>query len=119
MTNKKTVKEFFNEIKAIVEEYGTTEQVEFLNKRIELIDKKTENKKATVLQVENEKIKEVIMEILTNLDNAISIDDLQKTDENLANYSNQKISALLTQLKKNGLIKRTEVKGKAYFEAVK
>ena len=116
MANKKTVVEMFEEIKALP---GLTEeQVEFLEKRIEITKKKNasgsgENAKPTKTQLENEGIKETIVAVLTNV--PITITDLVKSSADLNGYSNQKISALLTQLLKERRVVRTEVKGKAYY----
>ena len=116
MANKKTVVEMFEEIKALP---GLTkEQVEFLEKRIEITKKKNasgsgENAKPTKTQIENEGIKNTIVSVLTVTPTTIT--DLIKSSADLAGYTNQKISALLTQLLKERRVVRTEVKGKAYY----
>jgi predicted transcriptional regulator len=43
---------------------------------------------------------------------------MQEASEELANLSNQKISALLTQLVKNGKVARVEDKRKALFKVI-
>jgi predicted transcriptional regulator len=43
------------------------------------------------------------------------IGSIVKANAELAGYSNQKISALLTQLLKANAVVRTEVKGKAHY----
>ena len=43
------------------------------------------------------------------------IKDIQAADEALVGLSGQKVSALLTSLKKEGKVVRTEDKKKAYF----
>ena len=115
MANKKTVVQMYEEILAI--EGLTDEQKEFLQKRIEITQKKNanrgENAKPTKAQLENAGIKEVILSAMTTEPTTIS--DLIKTHAELADYSNQKISALLTQLFKANLVVRSEVKGKAYY----
>ena len=116
MANKKTVVEMFEEIKALP---GLTEeQVEFLEKRIEITKKKNasgsgENAKPTKTQIENEGIKNTIVSVLTTTPTAIT--DLIKSSADLAGYTNQKVSALLTQLLKERRVVRTEVKGKAHY----
>ena len=116
MANKKTVVEMFEEIKALP---GLTkEQVEFLEKRIEITKKKNasgsgENAKPTKTQLENEGIKDTIVSVLTAT--PITITDLIKSSADLAGYTNQKVSALLTQLLKERRVVRTEVKGKAHY----
>ena len=116
MANKKTVVEMFEEIKALP---GLTkEQVEFLEKRIEITKKKNasgsgENAKPTKTQLENEGIKNTIVSVLTATPTTIT--DLIKSSADLAGYTNQKVSALLTQLLKERRVVRTEVKGKAHY----
>ena len=116
MANKKTVVEMFEEIKALP---GLTqEQVEFLEKRIEITKKKNasgsgENAKPTKTQIENEGIKNTIVSVLTTTPTTIT--DLIKSSADLASYTNQKVSALLTQLLKERREVRTEVKGKAHY----
>ena len=116
MANKKTVVEMFEEIKALP---GLTkEQVEFLEKRIEITKKKNasgsgENAKPTKTQIENEGIKNTIVSVLTATPTTIT--DLIKSSADLASYTNQKVSALLTQLLKERRVVRTEVKGKAHY----
>lgn len=117
MANKKTVVQMYEEIKALP---GlTAEQIAFLEKRIEITQKKNanrgENTKPTKTQLENEGIKETIVSALTAIGEPTTIGDLVKSSAELANYSNQKISALLTQLLKADKVVRTEVKGKAYY----
>jgi hypothetical protein len=116
MANKKTVVEMFEEIKALP---GlSAEQIEFLEKRIEITKKKNasgsgENAKPTKTQLENEGIKDAIVSVLTTT--PITITDLIKSSADLAGYTNQKVSALLTQLLKERRVVRTEVKGKAHY----
>lgn len=115
MADKKTVVQMYEELMAIPT--LTEEQKNFLAKRIEITQKKNanrgENSKPTKTQLENEGIKETIVAVLTNV--PITITDLVKSSADLNGYSNQKISALLTQLLKERRVVRTEVKGKAYY----
>lgn len=123
MANKKrTVVENFDAIKAMlngetVEGYTLEDAVKFLDGRIEITAKKNanrgENAKPTKVQIENEGIKSVILSTLTTT--PTSIGDLMKSSVELGAYSNQKISALLTQLLTDGKVVRTAVKGKAFY----
>jgi predicted transcriptional regulator len=49
-------------------------------------------------------------------DTEYTITDLIKTIEDIADYSNQKISNLVGQLVKAGTVVRREEKGRAYFK---
>jgi DNA-binding HxlR family transcriptional regulator len=76
--------------------------------------KNSAEKKPTATQVENEGIKKVILETLG--DKSMTISELQKENSELAEYSNQKISALLKQMVESGSIVREEIKRKAHFK---
>ena len=75
--------------------------------------KNSAEKKPTATQIENEGIKSVILETIG--DGSFTISELQKLNSELAEHSNQKISALLKQMVESGSIKREEIKRKAYF----
>ena len=121
MANKKTVVEMFEITKAMlngetVEGVTLAEVQEFLNKRIENTQKKNANRgeaKPTKTQLENEGIKSVILSTLST--EPMTIGELMKANAELSGFSNQKVSALLTQLLKANAVVRTEVKGKAHY----
>ena len=115
MANKKTVVQMYEEILAIPT--LTDEQKSFIEKRIEITKNKnsrtSENAKPTKVQIENEGIKTTILSALTA--EPMTISEISKAHADLAEYSNQKISALLTQLVKADKVVRSEVKGRAYY----
>ena len=114
---KKTKKVLFNEILEIVK--GNSELESFINHEIELLNKKSENKTLSKNQVANESIKKIIVNVLENNEKALSITEIQSANDELVNLSNQKISALLTQLINEKLVVRSVDKKKAYFTIVK
>ena len=113
MEKKKTQKEYYDEIIALAEENGRDDLVEFCKNRQEKLSRKSSSKKPTKVQVENENIKETILDILAELDTPTSATALA-TDARLG-VSNQKITSLLTQLKNEGKVIREMEKGKALF----
>ena len=113
--NKKTKKELFGEVREIVEREGRTDLVEFVDHELELLNKKANRTGATKTQKENEGIKEKIIEALVRIATPVSITELQEQDEEMAQYSNQKISALLTQLIKEEKVVRSKDKKKSLF----
>lgn len=113
---KKTKKVYFNEILEIVK--GNNDLENFVKHEIELLDKKNLSKAPTKVQIENESIKETILEVLIDSDKKMTITDIQNANEKLSSYSNQKISALLTQLINENKVERTMEKKKAYFSVV-
>ena len=76
--------------------------------------KNSAEKKPTATQIANEGIKSVILETIG--DGSFTITELQKLNSELAELSNQKISALLKQMVENGSVVREEIKRKAHFK---
>lgn len=91
------------------------ELIAALNHEIELVTKKNSSSTPTKAQVENMAIKELIVKALTEIAKPVTITELQAQCPELANYSNQKLTALFTQLHKDKTIVRTSDKKKAYF----
>lgn len=124
MANKMKVVDKFDAIKAMlngekVENFTVADALAFLDERIAITEKKNAGgggeRKPTKTQLENEGIKETIVSVLAEGGKPMTIGDMQKASPALADFSNQKISSLLTQLGKAHAIVRTEVKGKAHF----
>ena len=116
-TKKLTKKDYFKELKEIVAEIGRTDLVDFIDHEVELLTKKGSKSTPTKTQIENEIVKEKIVATLVELDKFVTITELQGANVELADYSNQKISALLKQLVETEAVVRTVDKKKAYFKA--
>ena len=120
-TTKPTKKALFTALLALVAETAP-ENAEtltaFINNEIALLDKRAANKTASKTQVENENIKAKILDALTEIDKPVTISEMQALAPELAVYTNQKLSALLTQLKANNLVTKTIEKKKSYFSIV-
>lgn len=112
---KLTKKDYFNVIKELVAD--RQDLVDFIDHEIELLSKKSSRTTPTKTQVENENIKNVIVDTLKALDRPVAITELQSANPELVAYSNQKISALLTQLVNANIVTRIVDKKKAYFKA--
>ena len=99
-----------------VEGFSLAEALEFLDGRIAITEKKNASgngeRKPTKEQIANAGVKEQIVEFLRDSAKPVTIGEICK---GVGIESNQKISALLTQLVKGGAVVRTEVKGKAHF----
>lgn len=104
-----------------VEGFSVEDAVGFLNGRAELAAKKNASgggeRKPTAQQIANEGVKATILAVLGAATEPMTINAMCKANAELAEISNQRITALLTQLvdKGNGVVVRTEVKGKAHF----
>lgn len=75
--------------------------------------------KPTKTQIANDKFKADIMEFFeANAPKMFTVTDLIKSVGSLSEMSNQKVSALVRQLKDENVLRREEIKGKAYFSLV-
>lgn len=82
------------------------------------IDKKNSaERKPTATQTENVGLKSAILGGMES-GKAYTIGDLMKAIPELADLTNQRVSALVRQLKDDGLVVREEIKRKAYFTKV-
>lgn len=100
-----------------VEDYSVADAVKFLTGRAEQTAKKNAGggggeRKPTKTQVENEGIKAQILDVMGNAEGRMTVGELMKE---LAIESNQKVTSLLTQLRKDGKVERIEEKGVAYY----
>ena len=120
MAEKKiTKRESFTEIKGILEELGKERLAKVMEHELELLAKKNSaDKKPTAVQIANDGIKSVILEVLVSNGDKMTISEMQKANAELGELSNQRISALVRQLKEDGKVERIEDKRKAYFKAV-
>jgi hypothetical protein len=117
MEKRITKRDYFNELKGLVA--NRQDLVDFINHELELLDKKSSTKTPTKTQVENESLKNVIVEVLTNATQPLTINEITNANDKLVGLSNQKISALLIQLIGANLVVRTSDKKKAYFSIVR
>ena len=107
-------KDYLGELKVLAEDAGREDLVDFCEKEIEkLANRKTSQTKN---QKENEGIKETILEVLTGLDEPVTVTDFLKADERVAEYSNQKVSALMKQLVDAGKVEKVVDKKRSYFK---
>ena len=112
-TVKVTKRMRFEQIKSLVSD--NKELVAFIDHEIELLDKKNSRSgKPTKTQVENETIKNTIFNTLQIAGKPMTVTQLLATEE-LKGLSNQKVSALLTQLRDVNKVVRTVEKKVAYY----
>ena len=92
--------------------------VGYLTHELELLDKKTTNRKPTKTQAENEDIKVVAVDVLTENGGQMTVTEMLATGAFSAEITNQKLSALLRQLKDEGKVEKIVDKKKSFFKAV-
>lgn len=117
MAKKLTIVEQYAAIVEVAKDVLTKEQVAFLESRAEMVASKNATRKPTKTQVENEALKEAILGWLKDTGGEHTIGEIMKAVPELADLTNQRVSALVRQLKEAEIVDRFEVKGRAYFKA--
>ena len=110
---KVTKSEMLGKIEVICKDYP--EIVNFCEHEIELLARKNSSKGQTKVQKENEIILEKIVESLTTIGRPVTITEFQKEVPEMAEYSNQKLSALFSKLVNNKTIVKVVDKKKSFF----
>lgn len=116
----------FEDIKALLNgdtaTHGTTleDAINFIDHEVELLARKNSGgeKKQTAAQKENEGYKELIVEFLAGLPDdskGVTCTEIMKSIPAFKDFNNQKISALVRQLKLADRVVGEEVKGKSLF----
>ena len=118
MTKKETINLLIDVLMGNQEVEDMQIFVDFLTHERELLEKKSSNSGQTKTQKENEFVKEKIVNALGVIGKFVTITELQEQNEEMANYSNQKLSALLKQLVDSNIVSRVVDKKKAYFKLV-
>lgn len=117
-TKKPTKRDNFNALLAIPAVSANSALVDFINHEIELLDKKNSSeKKPTAQQTANEGIKSAILDNMV-VGKMYTITEIIKSIPECADLTNQRVSALMRQLREEGKVTRIEDKRKAYFEIV-
>ena len=128
MTTRITKAQRFEDIKAIlngktVERTSTADAIEFINSELALLAKKNAAKsgKPTATQIANERYRGLILDFLATVSEGVTCTEIAKWIPELAEFNNQKISALMRGLtydaEKNpeGMVNKATVKGKSLF----
>lgn len=117
-SKKPTKRDNYNVLLGLDEVKANPTLVDFINHEIELLDKKNSSeKKPTAQQTANDGIKNDILNAMVEGER-YTITDLIKLVPTCADLTNQRVSALVRQLKDEGKVERIEDKRKAYFVLV-
>ena len=103
-----TKKEMFLAIREVVS--ADAEMVAFIDKEIDLLNRKSASRKPTKTQTENEVYKADILVTLSTADAPLSIKDIQAGTASLEELSNQRISHLMKALVDSGQVAKVYVK---------
>ena len=113
MTNKMTyVKALEIAMESVKDKTEVVEKLEAL--KASIVKKNSAERKPTATQKANMAYKGAILDFMED-GKKYTISELMKEVVELADLSNQRVSALVRQLKDDGLVERTEEKRKAYF----
>ena len=115
MANKKTKRDLFLEVREVVA--GNEELVAFVDHELELLNKKTSTK-STKVNDEQVALMDKIVNALNEIGRSVTISELQKENAEMAEYSNQKLSAMLKKLVDNKQVTKIVDKKKSYFTTV-
>ncbi|AXF52421.1 MAG: hypothetical protein [Caudoviricetes sp.] len=131
---KLTKKDYFAALRKIVADDSKCSQkdelLKFIDHEVEILNKKSE-KKTSGIQKANEAISETILKVMGELNKPVTISELmedsrlqtyeveEKGEKKVVKMSGQKLSALMTNLKKAEKVLRTVEKKKAYFSLSK
>ena len=90
--------------------------VKFWKHELELLDKKSTNRKETQKQKENKELTEVVYSVLVaNNGNTMSIKQIIESDELLNDLSSNRVSAMLKTLVDNGSVNRIKTSKGTFF----
>ena len=118
MEKKVTKKEKFEMIKEIVLNANVDNEalmVEFIDREIELLNKKRASGAKTAKQKENDELVEKLYNVLAEIGRPVTISELQAESEEFGAMSNQRVSALMKKLKDAERVTKTPDKKKSYF----
>ena len=123
MEKKITKREMFEQLKAVVltAEVENVEQlVAFIEHEVELLNKKSASKSKAEIEKANANVEltQIVREVLANSSVAMTVSEVMKSNEVLAELSNQKVSYLMRTLVENKEVVKTVEKGKSYFQLV-
>lgn len=107
-----TKRENYAELRTLALAGARSDLVAFIDHEVELLDKKNKApKKATRTQIENEGLKDRILDLLKGSAEPLTATAIGE----VLGISVNKASALLTQLKEDNSVTREVIKRKAYF----
>lgn len=113
----------FADIKALLSgedvKHGTSieDALAFIDNEVALLAKKnaSESRKQTDTQKANEKYRALITEYLSMQDSGKTCTEISREVEELSEFNNQKIAALMRQLVEAGTVSKATIKGKSVF----
>ena len=117
MEKKITKREVLTAMLQIKEIQANADFVNYIENELQLLAKKSENRKSAKTNEENIKLAEVVLEVLKGSE-GMTASDIIRANEELSGLSTPKMTALLKVLMEQGKVVRIEDKKKVLFKAV-
>ena len=123
MKEKMTKKDWFAVVREVVSNAEMTEvekngALAFIDREVELLNKKSSNSRDTKKQQENKALAEVVVAELAKLGKPMAISEMIKASEVLGAYSTQKLTPILKALKDEQRVVMTTEKKRNYYTVV-
>lgn len=113
-----TKKTLFADLRVLALDAERDDLVEFIDKEISHLENKASgSSKPTAKQIENGGIKDAIYLFLVSCDTPKTITEIMCECSACADLTNQRVTALVRQLKEDGKVEKTIVKRVSYFSA--
>lgn len=111
--NKRTQREIFEEMLGLDVINSNPDYKNLIEKKLEELKKKAENRKPTETQKKNAEIGRKAIEYLSAQNTRLTITQLQVA---LDVPSNQRLSRIMSDAYKNGTVNKVSIKGVSYYE---
>ena len=123
MKEKMTKKDWFAVVREVVSNAEMTEvekkgALAFIDREVELLNKKSSNSRDTKKQQENKALAEVVVAELAKLGKPMAISEMIKASEVLGAYSTQKLTPILKALKDEQRVVMPTEKKRNYYSVV-
>ena len=123
MKEKMTKKDWFAVLRVMVANAEMAEAekngaLAFIDREVELLNKKSNNSRDTKKQKENKALAEVVLAELGKMEKPMAIAELIKASEVLGAYTTQKLTPILKALKNEQRVVMTTEKKRNYYSVV-
>ena len=123
MKEKMTKKDWFAVLRVLVDNAEMEKEekdgaLAFIDREVELLNKKSNNSRDTKKQEENKALAEVVLAELGKIGKPMAIAELIKASEVLGAYTTQKLTPILKALKDEQRVVMTTEKKRNYYSVV-
>lgn len=123
MKEKMTKRDWFAVVREVVENSGMAENeksgaLAFIDREVELLNKKSSNSRDTKKQKENQALAEVVLVELAKMGKPMAIAELIKASDVLAEYTTQKLTPIMKKLADEKRVAVTTEKKRNFYSVV-